>query len=133
MSASTGIDTAAVEQAAARLAEAARTGTPCAPVRDLVGATDVDTAYAVQTVNRDAAIAAGRRVVGRKIGLTAPAVQQQLGVDRPDFGYLFADMDVSGDAEVDSRRLLQPKIEAEVAFELGADLDGPVDLSLIHI
>lgn len=128
MNAPAAASTAAVQEAARRLAEAARTGTPCPPVRDLVGATDVEGAYAVQTVNRDAAIAAGRRVVGRKIGLTAPAVQRQLGVDRPDFGYLFADMDVSAEDEVDPARLLQPKIEAEVAFELGADLDGPIDL-----
>lgn len=127
MSASTEIDTRAVEEAARRLAEADRTRTPCAPVRDLIGATDVGAAYAVQSVNRDAAVATGRTVVGRKIGLTAPAVQRQLGVDRPDFGYLYADMDVSGEV-VDPARLLQPKIEAEIAFELGMDLDGPIDL-----
>lgn len=127
MTVTTGVDAGAIEEAARRLAEAERGRTPCPPVRDLVGATDVAAAYAVQSINRDAAIAAGRRVVGRKIGLTAPAVQRQLGVDRPDFGYLYDDMDVSG-ASVASGRLLQPKIEAEIAFELGTDLDGPVDL-----
>lgn len=134
MTAGTTVDAAAIEEAARRLADADRTRTPCAPVRDLIGATDVDAAYAVQSVNRDAAVAAGRRVVGRKIGLTAPAVQRQLGVDRPDFGYLYADMDVS-DAPVDPGRLLQPKIEAEVAFLLTADLDGadgPLDAATVR-
>jgi 2-keto-4-pentenoate hydratase len=122
----------AIRQAADRLTGAARTGVPCAPVRDLVGATDVDTAYAVQQVLHEAALAAGRRVVGRKIGLTAPAVQRQLGVDRPDFGVLYEDMAHASGDTVASERLLQPKVEAEVAFELGADLDGAVDLDTVR-
>ena len=67
--------------------------------------------------------------MGRKIGLTSPAVQAQLGVDQPDFGVLFDDMDVSGISAVPAGTLLQPRAEAEVAFVLGADLDGP-DLSI---
>ncbi|WP_306214512.1 2-keto-4-pentenoate hydratase [Actinoplanes sp. RD1] len=111
--------------AAQRLLTAFRTRVPCAPVRDLIGAADVDAAYAVQQQLTAARLAEGATVVGRKIGLTSPAVQAQLGVDRPDFGVLFADMDVSGSGIVPPGRLLQPKIEAEIAFVLGADLaDG---------
>ena len=115
---------ARIGDAADRLTRAARTRTPCAPVRDLIGADDVELAYAVQRRLTEERLAGGARVVGRKIGLTSPAVQKQLGVDRPDFGVLFDDMDVSGPGLVDSARLLQPKAEAEVAFVLGADLDG---------
>lgn len=121
--------TEAVAQAATRLAEAARTRIPCRPVRDLLGETDIDLAYAVQQRLTDGRLAAGARVVGRKIGLTSTAVQAQIGVDRPDFGVLFDDMDVTGLPEVPSSRLLQPKAEAEIAFVLGEDLDTD-DLSL---
>ncbi|OHV25693.1 2-keto-4-pentenoate hydratase [Parafrankia soli] len=115
-------------EAAARLAQAARTGIPCAPVRDLIGADDIDLAYAVQRQLTQQRLGEGGRIVGRKIGLTSPAVQAQLGVDRPDFGVLFADMDVSARSAIPSGRLLQPKTEAEVAFVLRADLaGGPLD------
>ncbi|MCD2118765.1 MULTISPECIES: 2-keto-4-pentenoate hydratase [Rhodococcus] len=118
--------------AADRLIEATRSSTPCGPVRDLLGETDIDLAYAVQQQLTDRRLAEGARIVGRKIGLTSPAVQQQLGVDRPDFGVLFEDMDVTALDEVPSERLLQPKAEAEIAFVLSADLDSD-DLDLATV
>ena len=121
-----------VAEATERLQTAARTGVPCAPVRDLIGSDDIDLAYAVQQRQTEARLAAGARIVGRKVGLTSPAVQRQLGVDRPDFGVLFADMDVTDLPEVPSERLLQAKTEAEVAFVLGADLaEGPLDAAQV--
>ncbi|MER6330456.1 fumarylacetoacetate hydrolase family protein [Streptomyces sp. NPDC001034] len=114
--------------AAARLREAAATHTPAAPVRDLIGRDDVATAYAVQRHLAAERIAAGARVVGRKIGLTSTAVQQQLGVDQPDFGVLFDDMAYPDGASVPAGTVLQPRVEAEIAFVLGADLaEGPLD------
>ncbi|MEV7431766.1 MULTISPECIES: 2-keto-4-pentenoate hydratase [unclassified Nocardioides] len=124
----TDVPDAAIREAADRLLEAARTVEPCAPVRDLIGSEDLAAAYAVQSRLVAARRAEGAVVVGRKIGATSVAVQQQLGVDQPDFGWLFDDMDLTGAAEVPMARLLQPKAEAEVAFVLGADLDeGPLD------
>src|SRR5690348_13697129 len=114
-------------QAAERLLEAARTRVPCPPVRDLIGLTDIDLAYEVQNQLTAARLADGAVVVGRKTGATSKAVQDQLGVDQPDFGVLFEDMDVSAYDEVPAGRLIQPKAEAEVAFVLEEDLaDGPL-------
>ena len=91
----------AVEAAVTRLSEAQATGVPCAPVRDLIGTDDLPAAYAVQQGLVRARLAAGATVVGRKIGATSEAVQRQLGVDQPDFGYLLSDMDVSAGADHD--------------------------------
>ncbi|MFJ9779146.1 2-keto-4-pentenoate hydratase [Amycolatopsis sp. NPDC101161] len=115
----------AVPKAAAVLAAAAATATPCPPIRDLFADGDLDAAYAVQRVNTERVLAAGHRLVGRKIGLTSPAVQRQLGVDRPDFGALFSDMALDHGGSIPAGRLLQPKVEAEIALVLGADLPGP--------
>ncbi|MEU6765706.1 2-keto-4-pentenoate hydratase [Streptomyces sp. NPDC046853] len=112
----------AVAKAAAALEEATRTGVPCPPVRALLPEADIEAAYAVQQLHVERAVDTGRRLVGRKIGLTSPAVQQQLGVDQPDFGALFADMAVAQGQPIEAGRLLQPKVEAEVALVLGADL-----------
>lgn len=113
---------APVRKAADRLAAAARSGHPCAPVRDLIAPGDLDAAYAVQRLNTERALSAGARLVGRKIGLTSSAVQRQLGVDRPDYGALLSDMAVDRDGPVPPGRLLQPKVEAEVALILAAGL-----------
>ncbi len=115
----------AVSSAVERLTRAQETLEPCAPVRDLIGTDDLDAAYAVQQGLIRGRIAAGGTVVGRKIGATSEAVQQQLGVDQPDFGYLFADMDVSAHHPISMRTLLQPRVEAEVAFVLARDIDQP--------
>ncbi|MFI6778220.1 2-keto-4-pentenoate hydratase [Nocardia sp. NPDC050412] len=124
----TEIDANIVGLAADRITGAIRELRPIPPVRDLIGVGDIALAYAVQEELIRRREAAGGVVVGRKIGLTSPAVQQQLGVDQPDFGVLLADMDVSGAAEIPSRKLLQPKAEAEVAFVLKSDMaEGELD------
>ena len=118
-----------LDEAAKRLEEAYATRTPCDPIRDLIGETDIAAAYAVQNRQTEHRVRAGARIVGRKTGLTNPAVQAQLGVDQPDFGVLFDDMDVTGLPEVPSDRLLQPKAEAELAFVLKDDLlEGDLDV-----
>jgi 2-keto-4-pentenoate hydratase len=117
-----------------RLTAARADRRPCAPVRDLLPPSDIGAAYAVQSAWVADRVAAGARVVGRKIGLTNPAVQAQLGVDQPDFGVLLDDMHCETGAPIDITRTMQPKIEAEIAFVLCRDLTdaviGPADIAV---
>ncbi|GFE81780.1 2-keto-4-pentenoate hydratase [Steroidobacter agaridevorans] len=114
----------AVAAAHAALSQAAKTRTPCDPIRSLIEPLGVAGAYEVQSRLTADALAAGRRIIGAKIGLTSLAVQKQLGVDQPDFGMLFDDMEYGDDALVPISRLIQPKVEAEIAFVLEKDLDA---------
>jgi 2-keto-4-pentenoate hydratase len=111
-----------IGELAARLRAAGQTYTPCEPLRQEIGIDNIDQAYAVQEINTVASLEAGCRLVGRKIGLTSKSVQKQLGVDQPDFGMLFAHMQVSDGEEISCSKLIQPKVEGEIAFILARDL-----------
>jgi 2-keto-4-pentenoate hydratase len=116
-------DRPVVDALAARLLDAAANGRPIEPIRDELGAEDIEGAYAVQATCVAEWLRNGRSVVGRKIGLTNPAVQRHLGVDQPDFGFLFEDMRVRSGDHVARGWVLQPRVEAEMAFVLGTDID----------
>jgi 2-keto-4-pentenoate hydratase len=115
-----------IEEAAARLL-AAQAGPPTEPVRDLIGSTDIDLAYRVQEKVIGSRVAAGAKVIGRKIGITSQAVMDQVGVDQPDFGFLLDDMSFGDGESIPFARLLQPRAEVEVAFVLATDLAGDAD------
>jgi 2-keto-4-pentenoate hydratase len=117
-----GNDMSVVTETCERILEAYTTGRPIAPVRDRIRS--VADAYAVQQASVEVWLARGRAVVGHKIGLTSKAVQEQLGVDEPDFGILFADMILGDGAVVEAGRVLQPRVEGELAFVLKGDLRG---------
>lgn len=93
-------------------------------ISETFGITTLDDAYAVAHLNTRRALEGGRVMSGKKIGLTSVAVQKQLGVDQPDFGVLFSDMEFVSGMTVPASRLIQPKAEGEVAFVMGKDLDG---------
>src|SRR4051812_36066655 len=100
-------------QAAGILREAYKTGA-VSPLRDFVAPNDADGAYQIQFANTRHWSAEGRRIVGRKIGLTAKSVQVQLGVNQPDYGVLFDDMAIANGGTLLPGSVLQPKVEAEV-------------------
>lgn len=105
------------------LYESERKRTPIAPLTEQDASLTVDDAYAIQMQNVSRVSAMGHVVSGKKIGLTSPGIQKQLGVSEPDYGHLFLPMDCR-DGRVDTSQLIQPKIEAELAFVLRADLAG---------
>jgi 2-keto-4-pentenoate hydratase len=107
---------------AQKIVDAYSTRVPVAPVRTEIKG--VAEAYAVQQAAVDIWTRRGRKIAGQKIGLTSKAVQDQLGVNEPDFGTLFADMILNDGATVPSGAVSQPRIEAEIAFVMKTDLKG---------
>ncbi|MBC7290747.1 MAG: 2-oxo-hepta-3-ene-1,7-dioate hydratase, partial [Actinotalea sp.] len=84
----------------------------------------VEDAYAVQAEWRRRAIAAGRRPVGRKIGLTSKVMQAATGIDEPDYGAILDDMVFASGAQVEHARYSNVRVEVELAFRLAEPL-GP--------
>lgn len=114
-----------IELAANMLWNANEIAEPIPPLREAFPGLSGEDAYAIQEHNTMRRLAAGGRLVGRKIGLTARAVQRQLGVGQPDYGMLFADMAVADGEPIPWNRLMQPKVEAEVALVMERDLPEP--------
>src|SRR5690625_237703 len=80
---------------------------------------------AVQNEWRRRGQAAGRRLVGRKIGLTSKVMQAATGISEPDYGAIFDDMVYENGSVIDFDRFSNVRIEVELAFVLAADLRGP--------
>ena len=102
-------------------AEASRVAIP--PLTEIDPQLDIDDAYAIQLENVRRVVEEGHSISGKKIGLTSFGIQKQLGVNEPDYGHLFHAMDCK-DGKVTIDRLMQAKIEGEVAFVLKDDLKG---------
>ncbi len=107
------------------LADARRGRSTVAPLSETHPGADVADAYAIQLVNVARELASGRRVTGKKIGLTSLAMQRLINVDEPDYGHLFDDMEVPEGGTASMRELIAPKVEGEIAYILKEDLVGP--------
>jgi 2-keto-4-pentenoate hydratase len=105
--------------------QAEQTGVPVEPLTKRQPGLEIDDAYAIQSLNIDRHVARGARICGRKVGLTSLPMQELLGVDEPDYGVLLDHMFVEDGDEVPIDRLIQPRIEAELAFIMERDLAGP--------
>ncbi|MCO5142769.1 MAG: 2-keto-4-pentenoate hydratase [Oligoflexia bacterium] len=105
-----------------RARESCKAIKPLSETEDEIG---IQEAYEIsKLVMKERLEGSNNRLLGKKIGLTSRAVQNQLGVKEPDFGYLISDMALVSGAEISLSTLIQPKIEAEVAFVLKKDLEG---------
>jgi len=113
-----------IAQAAADLFEAEAAGRQIGLLSRRQDGFDMESAYAVQKALVDLKIATGRRPVGWKIGLTSKAMQDALKIDTPDSGVLFDDMLSDDGTEIAAGYFIAPRIEAEIAFVLDADLSG---------
>ena len=89
----------------------------------------IEDAYDVQRVLVDSKIAGGRKLTGRKIGLTSRAMQQSVSITEPDYGALFDDMFFESGSEIPLDRFIRPRVEVELAFVLGAPCEARDALS----
>jgi 2-keto-4-pentenoate hydratase len=119
------MDRAAHRELGALLYRAERERRPVPPLTDERPAMTAADAYAVQQVTVGLRRDAGERVHGYKVGLTSKPMQQQLGVDQPDYGPILSGMLLRDAAAVPVAELIQPRVEAEIAFVLERPLRGP--------
>lgn len=117
---------------AARLDEAERTRKQTRAMSVTHPAATIADAYRVQETWIAKKLAAGRRVIGHKIGLTSKAMQAALNIDEPDSGYLLDDMLFADGGTVPGDRFIGLRVEAELAFVLKRDLGGP-DVTLFDV
>lgn len=95
------------------------------PLTEVAPGLTVQEAYLVQLATIEKELAQGRRITGKKIGLTSAAMQQSLGVNEPDYGHLLDSMEIQNNGKVSPELVLQPRVEGEIAFILKEDLKGP--------
>ena len=119
------MDRRKLEALASELLHAEQERTPVAPLTERFPELTVTEAYHIQLTAIGTRLKNGRRVVGKKIGLTSKAMQELLGVGEPDYGHILNDMVILNGEPITAGRLLQPRCEGEIAFLLGRDLTGP--------
>lgn len=114
-----------MKQFAEQLAEAEDTRIGITPLTSIDPELSVKEAYYIQLENIHRKLKQGQKIVGKKIGLTSLAMQNMLGVDEPDYGHLLDGMAVENGGGISIEQVLQPKVEAEIAFILKKELRGP--------
>ena len=98
---------------------------PMEPLTETYPEITIEEAYRIQLLTIEEWLAQGQKVVGKKIGLTSAPMQEMLGVDEPDYGHLMDRMLVYEDFGMPASKLIEPRIEGEIAFVLDSDLTGP--------
>jgi len=114
-----------LHETAALLDQAEQSRMPLPPLSQEYPTLTPAQAYAIQSAWLELKLAKGARIIGRKIGLTSRAMQELLGVDQPDYGFLLDSMTVTSGNTLARADFLLPRIEPEIAFWLAKDLKGP--------
>lgn len=120
-----GLDPETIAALAEELAEADRNHTVIPRITARHAEATIDDSYAIQGVWRDKMVRSGRRLVGRKIGLTSKAMQHATGITEPDYGVMFDDTVYESGAEISVDLFSNVRIEVELAFVLKEPLEGP--------
>lgn len=119
------LDNNTIQQLAAHLENAELSATAVTKITDAHPQLDWDDAYAIQAAIRARKESRGHRIAGLKAGLTSRAKMKQMGVETPVFGLIFDYMSVADGGEIATKKLIHPKVEAEIAFVLKKALRGP--------
>ncbi len=114
-----------IQESAVLLDSAERNRTPIAPLSETYPSLTPGQAYAIQSAWLELKRMEGGQLVGRKIGLTSKPMQEQLGVNEPDYGFILDTMVVPSGSVLPRAAFLLPRIEPEIAFWLAEDLSGP--------
>ena len=96
-----------------------------APLTDREPDMTIEDAYQIQLRMIQRRLDLGETVIGKKIGVTSKVVMDMLKVNQPDFGHLLSGMVFSEGEPIPANSLIAPRAEAEVAFMLKRDLQGP--------
>lgn len=119
------IESSKIEELHTHLQQAWEKGEGVQPLTELAPDLSIDEAYYVQLRTIEENIKNGEKITGKKIGLTSLAMQEMLGVNEPDYGHLTDAMEVPNGGKISFKKVLQPKVEGEIAFILKEDLVGP--------
>ncbi|EHR49517.1 2-keto-4-pentenoate hydratase [Saccharomonospora marina XMU15] len=114
-----------VQDVAARLLKAYENAEPTAPVIETDPEATIADAYRIQQEQVRHWTSSGQLIKGHKVGLSSSAMQEQMGVDQPDYGHLLSGMFHLEQQPIPASAFLQPRIEPEIAFVLGRPLEGP--------
>lgn len=119
------MDDTLARETAAELVQAERDRRPIAPLTDRWPDLTAEDAYRVQQHVVAMRTGAGEEIMGYKVGLTSRAMQEQLGVDQPDYGPILSPTLLADGATIPASELIQPRVEAEISFVLDRPLKGP--------
>jgi 2-oxo-hept-3-ene-1,7-dioate hydratase len=86
---------------------------------------EIEDSYAISAEVMQRKVAAGRRLIGHKVGLTSKAMQRSSMIDEPDYGYILDDQMIGDGAKVKHADYCKPRVEVELAFVIGKRLEGP--------
>lgn len=125
------LDTSIIQKLTDRVLHAQDSATTMTKLTDEYPSMSIADGYAVQDELRRRWVARGDRCVGLKAGLTSKAKMQQMGVDVPSFGILMASFARPENSAIDTRELVHPRVEAEIAFVMKDELKGEVTIEQV--